>query len=202
MIQVSDIDVERVKVFGRHFIPLVASYQKNYQEAQEGQPDDVVIDKHENVIDLISDEEGGESDEEDYGLDDDDEAAVVAAEEEGSKYFAKSKYGSKSKTRIAAGRSFPWTAESGAKAASSRSRGESYRGKARGTRRTGSRKSNGSASGQSSSGVSKRRSSGGAKKSRASKAGGSSSSRGSIMRSFGNSGGSGMGGGGIGMMPT
>jgi len=200
MMQISDINIERVRTFGPRFLPLLIRYQKDYENAQREIFDDVVIDKHENVIDLVSDEEVVEVEEEDYDIDDEDEPAVLRAEE-GSKYFPNPRYGSKPKSGHTPGRSFPWTAES-EKTSSSRGRGGSYRGKGRGSKKTWSRKSNGSTSGQSSSGVSKRRSSGGAKKSRASKVGGSNSSKGSIMRSFGNSGGSGMGGGGIGPMPT
>ncbi|KAE9381581.1 hypothetical protein N431DRAFT_476384 [Stipitochalara longipes BDJ] len=200
MMQISDINVERVKTFGSHFLPLVAKYQRNYENTKKDIFADEVIDKHENVIDLISDEEGEKREKASYTLDNDEEAAMVEAE--GSKYFAKPQNGSNSKSGNASGRSFPWTAESDTKTSSSRGRGSSYRGKGRGAKKTWPRKSNGSASGQSSSGVSKRKFSGGAKKSRASKAGASNSSRGSVMRSFGNSGGSGMGGGGIGMMPT
>lgn len=189
MMQIQDINVDRVKTYGPQFIPLLERFSQNYNRAFNDQ-DDRVIDKRENVIDLVSDEEDY-----DDGDEDEDEEAVLEAEQ-GSKYFAKPQYGSGSK----AGKS--WAA--GAKSASSRGRGGSYRGKGRGGKRSFSRKSNGSASAQSSSGVSKRKFSGGAKKSRASKAGGSSSSKGSsIMRNFGNQGGGGsMGGGGIGMMPT
>jgi bloom syndrome protein len=183
MMEIPDINAERVKTFGPQFAALVADYYNKYNETLN-KLDDRVIDRHENVIDLISDEE-------EYDLDDDVEAAVLEAEQ-GSKYFAKPQYGSNSKSGNASSRNFPWAGGSDAKSSSSR-----------GGKRSFSRKSNGSASGQSSSGVSKRKFSGGAKKSRASKAGVSNSSKGSnLMRSFGNNGGGGMGGGGIGMMPT
>lgn len=199
MMQIPDINVERVESFGAQFLPLIAEYRANYFETQRKYQDDRIIDKHENVIDLISDEE---DEEEEYELDDELEAAVLEAEQ-GSKYFAKPQYGSKSRSGNASSRSIPWAAESDTNCSGSRGRGGSYRAKGRGGKRVYSRKSNGSASGQSSSGISKRKFSGGTKKTRASKAGGNSSSRGtSLMRSFGNNGGGGMGGGEIGMMPT
>jgi bloom syndrome protein len=195
MMQIPDINVERVKIYGPQFIQMVTQYHQNYDQMMSDHDRD--IDKnHQNVIDLISDE--------DYGLDDDDEDAILQAE--GSKYFANTKFGSNSNSGDTSGRKLPWSAASDAKSSTSQkaSRGgsTSYRGKgSRGGKRSFSRKSNGSASGQSSSSVSKRKFSGGAKKSRASKASGSNTSKGSaIMREFGNHGG-GMGGG-IGMMPT
>jgi bloom syndrome protein len=200
MMQIPDINGERVKTYGPQFIPLVTEYRSNYNETISRYQDDRVIDKHENVIDLISDEE---CEEEDNDLDGEDEATTQEAEQ-GSKYFAKPQYGSNLKSGNASGRNLPCAAGPNAKSSSYRGRGGSYRAKGRGGKRSFSRKSNGSASGQSSSGVSKRKFSGGAKKTRASKSGGSNSSRGStLMRSFGNNGGGGMGGGGgIGMMPT
>jgi bloom syndrome protein len=198
MMQIPGIDIDRVKKYGSQFVPLIMEYRKNYNRAMNDQ-DDRVIDKRENVIDLVTDEE-------EFEIDEEEEAAFLEAEE-GSKYFSKSKHGSSSKGGNASGRKFPWTA--GSDSTSSRGGSSSHRGKGRGGKRTFSRKSNGSASGQSSSGVSKRKFSGGAKKSRASKTAGSSSAKGSsIMKNFGNcgggSGGGGMGGGGggIGMMPT
>ncbi|KAH8814138.1 hypothetical protein F5882DRAFT_447144 [Hyaloscypha sp. PMI_1271] len=177
MMQIPDINGERVKIYGPQFIPLVTEYRSNYNETISRYQDDRIIDKHENVIDLISDEEC----EEDNDLDGEDEATTREAEQ-GSKYFAKPH------------RNLPFAAGSDAKSSSYRGRGGSYRAKSRGGKRSFSRKSNGSASGQSNSGVSKRN-----------KSGGSNSTRGStLMRSFGNNGGGGMGGGGggIGMMPT
>jgi bloom syndrome protein len=196
MMQISDINADRVKSYGQPFIALVAQYQKGYNEAMDDYTNNRDLDKnHQNVIDLISDDER-------LGLDEEDESAVEEAEA-GSKYFSKSKNGSNAKSGNASGRNFPWAGEPEAKPSSSRGGGDSFRGKGRGGKRTWSRKSNGSASGHSSSGVSKRKFSGGAKKSRASKPGGSNSSKGSdLMRSFGNNGGGGIGGGGIGMMPT
>jgi bloom syndrome protein len=198
MMQIPDINGERVKTYGSQFIPLVTEYHSNYNETISRCQDDRVIDRHENVIDLISDEEC----EEDSDLDGEDEATTREAEQ-GSKYFAKPQYGSNLKSGNASSRNLPFAAGSDAKSSSYRGRGGSYRAKGRGGKRSFSRKSNGSASGQSSFGVSKRKFSGGAKKTRASKSGGSNSTRGStLMRSFGNNGGGGTGGGGIGMMPT
>jgi bloom syndrome protein len=196
MMQISDINADRVKSYGQQFVDLVSQYQKNYDAAMSDFTDNRDLDKnHQNVIDLISDDEK-------LGLGEEDESAVEEAEA-GSKYFSKSKNGSNSRSGNGSGRNFPWAGEPEAKPSSSRGGGNSFRGKGRGGKRTWSRKSNGSASGQSSSGVSRRKFPVGAKKSRASKAGGSNSSRGSdLMRSFGNNGGGGMGGGGIGMMPT
>ena len=196
MMQISDINADRVKSYGQPFVALVAQYQRNYNEVINDHTNNRDLDKnHQNVIDLISDEEK-------LGLDEEDESAVEEAEA-GSKYFSKSKNGSHSRSGNASGRNFPWAGEPEAKSSSSRGGSDSFRGKGRGGKRVWSRKSNGSASGQSSSGVSKRKFSGGSKKPRGSKAGSSNSSKGSnLMRSFGNNGGGGMGGGGIGMMPT
>lgn len=193
MMRVPDINLERVKTYGSQFVDLVARYFTNYEEMMGNQDLQRDIDtNHQNVIDLISDDEEG------YGLDDGDEEAILEAEQ-GSKYFARPTFGSSSKNGDASSRKLPWPEGSDAKASSSRG-GNPYRGKGRGAKRVFSRKSNGSAS--SSSGVSKRKFSGGAKKSRASKASGSSASKGSsLMRDFGNHRGGGMGGG-IGMMPT
>jgi bloom syndrome protein len=199
MMQIPDINVERVKKYGPQFVKMVTNYHKDYDQMM-ADGDDRVIDKnHQNVIDLISDEE-------EYDLEDGEEDAILQAEQ-GSKYFANTKYGSNSNSGDASGRKFPWPAGSGTQSSasqkSSRGGGGSYRGKtSRGGKRSFSRKSNGSASGQSSSGVSKRKFSGGAKKSRVGKADGSNPSKGStLMRQFGNHGSGGMGGG-IGMMPT
>jgi bloom syndrome protein len=196
MMQIPDINADRVKSYGQPFVALVAQYQRNYNEVMNDHTNNRDLDKnHQNVIDLISDEEK-------LGLDEEDESAVEEAEA-GSKYFSKSKTGSHSRSGNASGRNFPWAGEPEAKSSSSRGGSDSFRGKGRGGKRAWSRKSNGSASGQSSSGVSKRKFSGGSKKPRGSKAGSSNSSKGSdLMRSFGNNGGGGMGGGGIGMMPT
>jgi bloom syndrome protein len=196
MMQIPDINVERVKTYGSHFVKLVTqcytSYDQMMAKQEDGQRD--VDTNHQNVIDLISDDE-------DYGSDNGDEEAILEAEQEGSKYFGKPTYGSISKSGDASSRKLPWPEVSDAKASSSRGGASSYRGKGRGTKRTFSRKSNGSAS--SSSGVSKRKFSGGAKKPRANKASGSNTSKGSsLMREFGNHRGGGMGDGGIGMMPT
>jgi bloom syndrome protein len=200
MIQkIANINMERVQTFGQPFVALVTKYKQHYDQAMSGQ-DDRVIDKHENVIDLVSDEEG---EEEDYGLDDEDDETAILEAEQGSKYFVKPQHGPNPKSGNVSGRNLPWAAGNDGKSSSSQGRGSSYRVKGRGGKRPFSRKSNGSNSGQSSSGVSKRRISGGAKKTRASKSRGNGSSRGSALaRSFSNNGGGCMGGDGIGMMPT
>lgn len=192
MRRIPGINADAVAKFGRRFVPILERYSKNYEEAISNDRD---IDKnHQNVINLLSDdEEAAEIDDEDYGFDDSTEEAILQAEQ-GSKYFQNAKAsGSNSHGSVATKRNHRG-------ASGIRSRG-------RNGKRGGGRRSNGSNSGHSSSAISKGRSSGGSKKANASKTSGSGASNASgfftKFRKQGDSGGRGGGtSSGIGMMPA
>lgn len=184
MRRIPGINIERVKTHGSKLLPLVREYKSNYEAMLDNDDEGDIDPNHQDVIDLVTDDEGGDDDEdeeedEDFELDEGMEEAILAAEK--SPFFTES---SSSKGKA------PWKPRGG-------------RGGGRGFRRGKAksyvaRKSNGSNSGQSNAGVRKRNSSGGSRRSR-----GSSHAGSTIARAFGNQGGSSRGGGGgIGMMPT
>jgi bloom syndrome protein len=195
MRQISGINVDAVNKWGKHIIPIVARYSKNYDDAMNGREDRDIDKNHQNVIDLCSDD-----DEEEFGLDDSEEEAIFQAEQQGSKYFQTPQMsGSSSHTRRIP-RQTESRAGSAAPRTNNRGNGFQYRNR---SRKGGSRRSAGSTSGQSNSGASKKKATGGAKKAGSSAASKSSS----LFKQFGhqgNSGGRSSGGmgGGIGMMPT
>lgn len=181
MRQIPDINIDRVDVYGKHFIPLIKQFKYSYDEAmgdnREQDQDGDMDTNHQNVIDLVTDDEGVDdedgAEDEDYDVDDETEAAMQQAEK--SRFFEGSNNASFSRN-------------AGHNRAGSNFRGRS---KGRGGKRYKPRTSNGSTSGQSTSGVRKKS---WPKKSRARKTSGLKFTQ------------SGRGGGGggmsIGMMPT
>ncbi|PVH88433.1 ATP-dependent DNA helicase [Cadophora sp. DSE1049] len=187
MRQIPDINVERVEAYGKSFIPLIKQFQNGYDEVMGGireQDQDEDMDtNHQNVIDLVTDDEGGDDEDEDYEIDEETEAALQQAER--SRFFDEPSNSSFSRNGSTK------SASTGQSRAGSAYRG---RGKGRGGKRYKPRTSNGSASGQSTSGV-RKKSWPGQKKSRARKTSGLK-----FAQQSGRRGGS--GGMSIGMMPT
>jgi bloom syndrome protein len=193
MQQIHGINVDAVNKWGKHILPIIARYSRNYDDAMSGREDRDIDKNHQNVIDLCSDDE-----DEEFGLNDSEEEAILQAEQQGSKYFQNAP-GSGANPH---GRPYARRAESRGGSSGPRRRGGGFASRNRARRGGGSRKSGGSNSGTSSSGVAKRRSSGGAKRS------GSGTAKSSdLFSKYGNPGnsrgrgGGGMGGG-IGMMPA
>ncbi|KAL2064908.1 hypothetical protein VTL71DRAFT_4048 [Oculimacula yallundae] len=197
MRRIPGIKVDRVDAYGKSFLPLIRQMQESYAEMMRGGPaqdQDADMDSnHQNVIDLVTDEEDGdEDDDEDDGQDSEnheltpsEEAAARIAERSpffpGTSITSFSRYGP-AKSKV--------TGQSRT--------GGSFRGRGKGkggTKRYKPRTSNGSASGQSTSGISKK-SWPGPKKSRARK------TSGLRFNQQSGRGGGGSGGMGIGMMPT
>ncbi|KAH7417089.1 QDE3-like protein [Cadophora sp. MPI-SDFR-AT-0126] len=187
MRQIPGINVQRVDTYGESFIPLIKQYQNGYEEVmgrlREQDQDEDMDTNHQNVIDLVTDDEGGDDEDDDFGVDEETEAAMQQAER--SRFFDKSSNGSFSRN----------SSTKSASTGQSRA-GNAYRarGKGRGGKRYKPRTSNGSASGQSTSGV-RKNSWPGQKKSRARKPSGLK-----FAQQSGRGGGS--GGMSIGMMPT
>lgn len=206
MKNIPDINPERVSTYGKQFLPLIRGYNDEFnriineeEEERFPVPEDpnhrIVVP----VVDLVSDEDDGEFD--------DDMRDEDMEEQATSQYFAQEK------PRAPPTRSLPWATnyQSSSRGATKphSARGSFTKGRGRGgsTRKaSSSRKSFGSNSGASSA-APKRRSTGAAKKPRARTSAGSSSKGGLEKFSYqsgGGGGGSGYGGGGggIGMMPT
>ncbi|KAH6666570.1 hypothetical protein B0J14DRAFT_705069 [Halenospora varia] len=215
MREIPGINIERVDKYGLQFIPMILRYHSHYEEMMNSNmPQNRDIDiNHQNVIDLVSDEEEEEADEEeDFGINDEDDDPDIRAAELGSKYFQTPTTKSKGTRKLPSG----WSKDASTKTTEkkgelSRSGGEySDRGSrgSRGGKKSFNRGSYRSTSG--SSGVSKRRNLGGGRRGRGSKPTSYVASRknnSGLMQQFGHSGGgrgcgSGGGGGGIGMMPT
>ena len=201
MLQIPGINEDKVQRYGKRFLPLIKKYQVGYDEMMASNDDRDMDQNHMNVIDLCSD-----GDDDEYDEEGDDHLSQA---EQPSKYFASAQVQAFN-AQIAQAAQLPQRSHPKPEAPK-KPRGGS-RGKGKGFKR-GSRKSNDSASGsgsgfrggRSNSGVSKR---GGSRKtSAAAKRGGTSAGYQSsnIMKSFGRSNGGdggGMGGGSIGMMPT
>jgi len=201
MLQIPGINEDKVQRYGKRFLPLIKKYQVGYDEMMASNDDRDMDQNHMNVIDLCSD-----GDDDEYDEEGDDHLSQA---EQPSKYFASAQVQAFN-AQIAQAAQLPQRSHPKPEAPK-KPRGGS-RGKGKGFKR-GSRKSNDLASGsgsgfrggRSNSGVSKR---GGSRKtSAAAKRGGTSAGYQSsnIMKSFGrpNGGdGGGMGGGSIGMMPT
>ncbi|CZS91539.1 uncharacterized protein RAG0_02132 [Rhynchosporium agropyri] len=188
MRRIPGIKIDRVDAYGKSFLPLIQRTHDYYVEVMTGnrepEEDGDLDTNHQNVIDLVTDDEGEEEDAEEvvgseyFEMDAHTEAAVRSAENETSPFFPGT---SKSKST---GQSRPGGSFRG-------------RGKGRGGKRYKPRTSNGSTSGQSNAGV-RKASWPPANKSRARKTSGSR-----FNQQSGRGGGGGDGGGmGIGIMPT
>ncbi|KAG4427396.1 hypothetical protein IFR05_017120 [Cadophora sp. M221] len=86
MHRIPDIKADRVDAYGKRFIPLIQRYYRGYEEVMggnhEGQDEDLNT-NHQNVINLVTNEEDEEEDdeeEEDFGVDPETEAATQLAE--------------------------------------------------------------------------------------------------------------------------
>ncbi|KAH7364424.1 QDE3-like protein [Rhexocercosporidium sp. MPI-PUGE-AT-0058] len=194
MHRIPDIKADRVDAYGKRFIPLIQRYYHGYEELmgrnqnQNQDQDEDMDTNHQNVIDLVTDDENVDEDDdeevdEDFGVDPETEAAMQLAER--SPFFPET-----------SNPSFSRNGPTGSRSTVPGRSGGAYRGKSRGRagKKYKPRTSNGSASGQSTSGVCKRSWSG-LKKSRPRKPSGSKFAQ--------RSGRGGRGGGmGIGMMPT
>lgn len=187
MREIPDVNQDRVQRYGTRFIALVSRHEKRYNDMMNTNPDQDNDANHQNVIDLVTDDEDEESDEEE--IDSDTEKAMAQAER--SRFFEE---GGNAPSRKGSKRgALPWDGGE-PKASGARGRTGSFRrrGKGKGKKSYSARTSYGS----STSGVSKR--SAAPKKSRARKT--------SAIEKFAYSGGRGGGnsGGGqsIGMMPA
>ncbi|KAK0118944.1 ATP-dependent DNA helicase sgs1 [Cadophora gregata] len=194
MRQIPGINVERVDTYGKHFTSLIKQFQTGYEEAMGGakqQDQDEDMDtNHQNVIDLVTDDEG--VDDEDQGIDEEDDDFEVDEETEAAMQLAeRSRYFEESSNGPFSRNGSTNSASTGQSRAGSTYRG---RGKSRGGKRYKPRTSTGSASGQSTSGV-RKKSWPGQRKSRARKTSGLK-----FAQQSGRAGGS--GGMSIGMMPT
>ncbi|TVY15764.1 ATP-dependent DNA helicase hus2/rqh1 [Lachnellula arida] len=204
MLQIPGINEDKVQRYGKKFLPLIKKYHNGYEEMMASNDDRDIDQNHLNVIDLCSD-----GDDDEYDEEDDDHLSQA---EQPSKYFASANV-QEFNAQIAQAAQLPQRSHPKPEApkkprGGSRGKGKVYK--------RGGRKSNDSASGsgsgfrggRSNSGVSKR--TGSRKASGGAKRGGTSSGYQSsnLMKSFGRSnnggggGGGGMGGGNIGMMPT
>ncbi|KAF8866541.1 hypothetical protein BDZ45DRAFT_610618 [Acephala macrosclerotiorum] len=181
MRQIPEINVERVNSYGEKFLPLIKRFHSSYNAMMETEDEQDIDPNHQDVIDLVTDDEGEEDGvDEEFEIEEGLEEALLRAE--ASPYFQPEATTSKGKGKAG------WKPRG--------SRG-GYKARGNGKKSYTARKSNGSTSGQSNGAVRKRTSSGGSKRGRG------SSSGGSLRNAFANqSGRSGGGGGGIGMMPT
>ena len=204
MEEIPNINVESVKMWGKKFIPLIQRHERNYEGAlaMDVSENRDLDQNHQNVINLCSEDEEADDDDE-YGMNASDEEAILEAEQ-GSKYFRQPSKASLSKQQGQLNQH--WSdvgsgAASGNRTATKKAarggNGYQYR---KGRRKlSGGRRSNSSASGQSHAGVAKRKTSVAAKKPTGAK--GPSDFQISGNQGPGRGGGSGTGGG-IRMMPT
>lgn len=70
MLEIPDIDPERVELYGKAFLKLIRDFQQNYESMMQQQEDRIQDPNHMNVIDISDDEVMGSNDLDD--LDDDD----------------------------------------------------------------------------------------------------------------------------------
>ena len=66
MKRISGIDEAKVQLYGARFLPLIKNAQKLYEDLQEKELEKVQDPNHENVIDLVSDDEGKNKENEEY----------------------------------------------------------------------------------------------------------------------------------------
>jgi bloom syndrome protein len=192
------LNEEKVNLWGDRFIPLIIDAQKNYEIMVHDNTDMDV--NHQNVIDLVSDEDG-EDDEYPGGTNEDDDDNISVTEEP-SKYFATNNVVAFNQS-LAQAQSLPQSYQPKPASQIKPSRGGyASRGKFKGGKKSYNRRSTGSNSGKgesSRSGVSKkgqaRKTSAGSRKATTSRGGGAAN--GNLMARFAN-----RGGGGIGAMPT
>jgi len=196
LLQIPNINAEMVQLYGKRFLTLIRNAQAFYESVVQADEDRPHAPNHENVIDLVS-----EDDEDEYGdfdMDDDDDED--SEQEERSTYFPSADvaaFNAKFSASQAASKAMPPPPPK----ASSSGRGGAFggsRGRGSGGSRGGYRKASGGYSkGRGSGGVTKKTTT----KKRASSKGAGFSGNSFAGPSYG-SGGGGSGGGGIGMMPV